>query len=89
MDFLSDVRVVTAKLKSNLDVIYCRCFPMKVKYVSAKRLDKPWITSGILRSIRTKSQYFKLFKLGVIDDHLNRKYKNCLNSVIRTAKRNL
>ena len=49
---------------------------------------KPWITTDILNSIKTKSRYFKLYKLGIIDDHINRKYRNTLNSVIRLAKRN-
>ena len=63
-------------------------FPTKVKYISPKRLCKPWISSGILNSIKTKSRYFKLCKIGVIDEELNRRYRNCLNATIRLAKRN-
>ena len=43
--------------------IYCNCFPLRVKYISSKRLLKPWLTSGILKSIRTKSNNFKLFSV--------------------------
>ena len=41
-----------------------------------------------MNSIKTKSRYFKLYKLGLIDEELNRKYRNCLNSTIRQAKKN-
>ena len=66
--------------------IYCRCFPLKIKYVSYKRLQKPWITTAIVKSIKTKSRYFKLFKLGIISDAVNRDYKNRLRTVIRAPK---
>ena len=56
--------------------------------MSSKRLCKPWISSGILKLIKTKSQYFKLYKLEIISETTNLNYRNRLNSVIRQAKRN-
>ena len=53
--------------------------------VTPKRLHKPWINSAILRSIKTKAHYFKLFKLGIISAEVNRMYRNKLNNVIRYA----
>ena len=88
IDYRDDVSSVTSKLMIDLYSAYNRCFPLKVKYVSQKRIQKQWITSGILNSIKTKSRYFKLYKLGIIDAQLNRKYRNCLNSTIRQAKQN-
>ena len=61
-------------------------FPLKVKYVSPKRLGKPRLSSAILNSIKTKAQYLKWVKLGIISSELNRTYRNKLNSVIRAAK---
>ena len=66
--------------------MYVKCFLLQIKYVSSKRLSKPWVTPGILKSIKTKSHYFKLCKLGAIDRNLNNRYRNKLNSVIRQAK---
>ena len=88
IDFLADGNSNTSRLVHDLNKAYIRCFPVKVKFVSKKRIQKQWITPGILKSIKTKSRYFKLCKLGLISEQLNRKYKNCLNSVIRQAKRN-
>ena len=71
-----------------LNKAYEQCFPLKTKYVSLKRLCKSWISSGILKSIKIKSQYFKLYELGITRETTNRNYRNRLNSVIRQAKRN-
>ena len=71
---------------SELNKLNVACFPLKVKFVSPKRLCKPWISSAILQSIKNKAKYFKLCKLGIISNELNRVYRNKLNSVIRLAK---
>ena len=61
-------------------------FPLKVKYISDKRLQKPWLSSGILKSIKTKANYFKLYKAGLIGSDVNKRYKDMLTTVIRKAK---
>ena len=43
---------------------------------------------AILNCIRTKSNYLKLFRVGIISKNMNNKYKNILTSVIRKAKSN-
>jgi copper chaperone CopZ len=53
-----------------------------------KRLQKPWLTAGILKSIKTKSNYFKLYKLGLVSGEVNRLYKNNLTNTIRIAESN-
>ena len=83
-----DVNVQVAYFIDMLNDIYCKCFPLKVKNISLKRLKKPWLTPAILNSIKTKSKYFKLYKLGIIDKVTNNRYKNCVNDVIRRAKCN-
>ena len=70
-----------------LNNTYCDSFPLKSKLISIKRLQKPWLTAGLLQSIKTKSLYFKLVKIGLIEETVNRAYKNKLNSLIRLAKR--
>jgi exonuclease III len=70
-----------------LDDCYNRSFPLRIKYITEKRLNKPWLTRGILNSIRVKSKYFKFYRLGLITKEINNEYKNSLNNVIRNAKR--
>jgi len=37
-----------------INALYCECFPVKVKYLSEKRLSKPWLFSFILSQIPVK-----------------------------------
>lgn len=67
--------------------VFCESCPIKVKQVSSKRLQKPWLTGNIIKSIKLKSHYFKLYKAGLITKEENNQYKNRLNSTIRQAKR--
>ena len=87
MNFDADVNVLTSKFSEKLNTLYSACFPIKIKYVLNRRLCKPWLSPAIMKSIKTKSQYFKLYKLGIISAELNRRYRNKLTSTIRAAKR--
>ena len=73
---------------NKLDNIYCKCCPLKIKYLSKKRIDKPWMTGEILALVKEKSTYFKLYKRGLITKAQNNLFKNELNSKIRRSKRN-
>ena len=75
-------------LEQTLSKAYSKYFPMKTKYICKKRFEKPWLTSGILRSIKVKSNYFKLYKLGLISHEINNRFKNKLTQITRTAKKN-
>ena len=46
-----------------------------------------WYDIHILNCIRTKSNYFKLYKQGIIDKTTNDAYKKTLFKTIRYAKR--
>ena len=87
INYDDDVNVTTLKMIRDVNSVYVKCFPVRIKLVTEKRLCKPWITTGIINSIKTKSRYFKLYKLSIKDEHLNRKHRNLLNSIIRLAKR--
>ena len=71
----------------NLNKLYCKSFPLKIKYVSANRLKKPWLTSSIIKSIKMKSYYFKKLKLNEISATFYKRYRNMLTDTIRKAKR--
>mgnify|MGYP000542503182 CR=1 FL=1 len=72
---------------SRLNELYVSCFPLNSKRFSEKRLNNPWLTPGILRSIKRKSYYFKMYRLGYIEHEFLRQYSNKLTSVIRNSKK--
>ena len=78
----------TIKFSSFLDSLYRDCCPIKIKYISAKRLRNPWISPGILKSIRLKCSYFKWFKRGIISRRTYTHYRNILAAVVKNSKRN-
>lgn len=82
-----DVNVDTCRFVETVNNLYCRCFPLKVKYVSQKRLSKPWLSTAIMRSIKMKSRYFRSSKLGLISEAFYKRFRNLLNRVIRVAKK--
>ena len=85
--FRDDVNTLLDSFTNELSNIYSVSFPKKVKYISSKRLCKPWLSTAILNTIHRKAQYFKLCKMVIISAELNRKYRNPLNSTIRAAKK--
>ena len=64
MHFSNDVNLDVEYFDSVLNNIYRRCFPIRTKFVSGKRLQKPWLTKGILNSIKEKSKLYRKFKAG-------------------------
>lgn len=86
VDTSKGVDVSTECFVKKLDDFYCNVFPLKVKYLSNKRLCKPWLTSGLLQSIKTKSRYFKLWKLNMVSDEYYRNYRNKLTTILRVSK---
>ena len=71
-----------------LNQLYCQCFPEKIKYISGKRMNNPWISSDIMRAIKVKSSDFKLYKSGLMSRTEYTRYNNRLKNIIRLAKRN-
>ena len=76
----------TSKLIDTLTNYYNTCFPIMTKYVSAKRLTKPWITNAILKSINTKHKLFKRVMRNGYDRNAFNRYCNTLNCVLKTSK---
>ena len=67
---------------------YNNCFPIKTKYVSAKRLRNAWLTTGLLNSIKHKCKLFKMYKLGTVSHDTFKQYRNILTQAVRSAKTN-
>ena len=83
----NDVHLKWSKFSETVNFIYTDTFPLLTKYISKKRLNKPWLSSGILKSVRTKAYYFKLVKTGRFSQIRYRSFCNILDSVIRKAKK--
>ena len=69
-----------------LNSLYCTAFPIKTKYVSARHAINTWMTPTLRKLIHAKSDYFKLYKLNMVDVSENNRYRNKVNSIIRKQK---
>ncbi len=77
---------------NKFNTIFDKCVPLKKK-TSGKRNIKPkspWITFGLLKSIRRKDVLYKKSLRKPSDTNIAKykQYRNKLNSLLRTAKRN-
>jgi exonuclease III len=72
---------------NTVNSIYCSCFPLMTKFVGAKRLQKPWLSADLLKSINIKSRNFKMSKLGLISEEHKKSFSNALGIKIKIAKR--
>ena len=75
------------KLTEILNSFYIKNFPIRSKYISLKRFNNPWLTSGIMKSIKTKSYYFKLVKAGRFSRDRYKNFCRILDTLIRKSKR--
>ena len=69
------------------DQLYNKSFPIKTKQISHKRMNNPWITPGLLTSIRRKNNMFKEMKLGNVTQQAYTIYRNRTNALIKLTKR--
>ena len=76
--------IIIFSQKMNLS--YQKCFPIKTKFISNKRLNNKWLGQGLKHLINKKSQAFKQFRNGQISKEENNRIKNEINSKIRKAK---
>ena len=83
-----DINIQFDKFVEHLDGLYCNCFPLKTKQISAKRRANPWVTDLTLQKIRQKSIYYRLMKIGLISKAENNRLKNRLNKEIQRDKKN-
>ena len=81
-----DPNISIQKFMSSLNSLYCSCFPLKIKYLSKKRIQKPWITQDLMHLIRRKSEYFYQYRIGLISQSTNNRYRNKINKEIDKAK---
>ena len=84
----NDLETCTTTFIDKLNYLYTECFPLKVKFISNKRMKNIWITRDIKRLINEKSETFKKYRRGEITREDNNIRKNYLNKKINKAKNN-
>ena len=73
---------------SKLFDIHC---PIKTNKLSKRKTPKkPWITSGIIKSINLKDKLYRKYRTNPSQENKLKytKYRNILNNILRVAKRN-
>ena len=83
-----DVNTACSNFVEKINNVYCKYFPIKVKFISDKRIGNPWLTPQLKKMINRKSEYFKLFKLGFISRENNLNFNKKVNASIKKAKEN-
>ena len=83
---LLDVHESCQKFETHLNKLYCNNFPLKIKYLSTKRLSKPWFTQNLKKLIDKKSSHLKKFRMGLISKEANNRVKNEVFYATRNAK---
>jgi hypothetical protein len=74
---------------SLLCVSFNKCFPLKRVYFNYKN-NKPWLTTGLLHSIKVKNKLFLKYKKFTCPENeaKYKKYRNALNKLMKRAERN-
>ena len=85
--YSQDVNVNFNIFIDKLHELYSECFPLKAKYISEKRLNNPWITANVIKSIKTKNNLYKDYKVGAVTENQYKLYRNMLNRIISNAKK--
>ena len=81
-----DVSSKADKFINKLNQLYFKTFPLKVKYISQKRINNYWLTPVIKAMIKEKSKQYKLFRMGIISKVANNRFRNNVNKEVRHAK---
>ena len=81
-----DPNLFAENFLSKMNELYCSAFPLKVKYVSTKHYNKPWINSHVRELIAAKADYFLLHRLSLVTTAENNRFRNKVNNIIRDQK---
>ena len=82
------LRIPTFSLKTT-ELLNIHCPLKSIKVSNRKTVRKPWVTTSILNSIRTKDKLYKKFITKPTTENKLKytKYRNILNNLLRAAKK--
>jgi len=87
----NDPNIAYDKFLDTYKSIYNSSFPLKnISNKRAKLINKPWISKGLLTSIKHKSDLYKKFlkNPSEINNKIYKQYKNKLSYLLKIAKKN-
>ena len=84
----NDINTNTDNLLNHIMRTFDTCFPKKTKAISQKRKENPWISNAVVNSIKNKNRLFKDYKVGAITIEEYKVYRNTLNNLVKSAKKN-
>jgi hypothetical protein len=86
-----DVNNVYNNFLSSFSTIYDECFPIITKTVKYKNINKPWITSAIIKSTKRKNYLYRYWLCKRTESSLTKykNYKNKLTGIVRAAEKQL
>ena len=84
----NDVNVATSEFCDILFNSYNYFFPICTKFISKKRLSKPWMSTNLLNCIKQKHIIYKNMLSCICDRQYFINYRNILSKLIRTSKCN-
>ena len=76
----------TDNFMNKFQYLYNKHFPIMTKNANKKRLNKPWLSISIIKSIRDKHLKYKQCKLGLLSKYSYNLYSNTLSKLIKKAK---
>ena len=82
----SDVDHSFERFINIINNLYCDIFPVKTKFITDNRMNKPWLTHDLIQLIKLKSEYLHLYRIGAISKETNNRFKNFVTSKIRKAE---
>ena len=79
--------VITEKFLHQFQIMFDKFFPIKIKNISKKRLNKPWLSTSLVKSIRLKHLLYKQTKQGILSRESYNAYSNLLSKCIKQSKK--
>ena len=77
---------ITSEFINKIENIFNKCFPICKKRISVKRLNSPWLSNALIKSIDQCHKLNKQCRLGYLDKQTFNQYRNKLNSLVRSSK---
>lgn len=85
----TDVNSMYAKFADDVQYLYDKCFPVKIKTLTVTEISKPWITKAIKTSISKKHKLYRNYQKLRTDEAMAKYklYRNKLTSILRKAEK--
>ena len=83
----TDPHLYAENFEKKLLEFYNSAYPIKTKLVSQRNFGNPWMNNYTKKLINAKSQYFNLYRRGIVTKGENNAFKNKVNGILLRAKK--